>query len=59
MIASLAYLIFFSIVIGAFSYYLVKAIRLEDRGDIIRNICFIIISFCGWTISFSQLFFWN
>lgn len=56
MISSWAFVIFFSITIGAFIYYLVRAIRLEDKIDIARNICFIIISFCGWLISFVQLF---
>lgn len=56
MISSLAFTIFFSITIGAFIYYLIRAIRLEDKMDIVRNICFIVISFCGWLISFVQLF---
>ena len=56
MISSWAFMIFFSITIGAFIYYLMRAIRLEDKIDITRNICFIIISFCGWLISFVQLF---
>ena len=56
MIITWAFTIFFSITIGAFIYYLARAIRLEDKMDIARNICFIIVSFCGWLISFTQLF---
>ena len=56
MISSWAFTIFFSVTIGAFVYYLVRAIRLEDKADITRNICFIVISFCGWLISIAQIF---
>ena len=56
MISSLAFVFFFSVTIGASIYYLVRAIRLEDKSDIIRNTCFIIISFCGWLISIAQIF---
>ncbi len=56
MISAWAFMIFFSITIGAFIYYLVRAVRLEDKVDIARNICLIIISFCGWLISITQIF---
>ena len=54
-----ACLFFFAIATGAFIYYLVRAIRLEDKADTIRNICFIVITTCGWLISLSQIIFWS
>lgn len=47
--------ILFGTLMGAFIYYLMRAKRLEDKYDIIRNTCFLIISACGWAISLAEV----